>query len=212
MTHGTRPAARAALAAAAAFALAGCSGTHVGESWQCPLAQGASCASIADADPAVPKEARGDSRAGPSEAALALGTPLTRSPELRRSKTARDESLTKPACETGCGPFAWVARWLGIDEVEGAQAAGAETVGVETTGGPGATGVPPGPPPAPKSTESAAASAGALPASAVAPDAALREAEVIGRIWIAPFVDGAGVYREGAWVRAVLEPAAWRRP
>ena len=42
-----------------------------------------------------------------------------------------------------------------------------------------------------------------------APDA-LRTGEVVGRIWIAPFVDAGGVYREGAWVRAVLAPAAWR--
>ena len=38
--------------------LAGCSATHVGESWQCPLAQGSSCTSIAEADPAVPAAAR----------------------------------------------------------------------------------------------------------------------------------------------------------
>ena len=38
----------------------------------------------------------------------------------------------------------------------------------------------------------------------------LRTDEVVARIWIAPFVDGDGVYREASWVRAVLEPAAWR--
>ena len=38
----------------------------------------------------------------------------------------------------------------------------------------------------------------------------LREAEVVGRIWIAPFVDADGIYREGAYVRAVLAPAGWR--
>jgi len=43
-----------------------------------------------------------------------------------------------------------------------------------------------------------------------APDA-LRTGEVVGRIWIAPFVDAGGVYREGAWVRAVLAHAEWRR-
>ena len=40
----------------------------------------------------------------------------------------------------------------------------------------------------------------------------LREAEVVGRIWIAPFVDAGGIYREGAYVRAVLAPAGWRLP
>ena len=38
-----------------------------------------------------------------------------------------------------------------------------------------------------------------------------RTAEVIGRIWIAPYVDARGVYHEASWVRAVLEPAGWRR-
>ena len=30
------------------------------------------------------------------------------------------------------------------------------------------------------------------------------------RIWIAPFVDADGVYREASHVRVVLEPAGWR--
>ncbi len=41
--------------------LTGCAGSgHVGESWQCPLAQGTACASVSEADPAVraPGEAR----------------------------------------------------------------------------------------------------------------------------------------------------------
>ena len=38
----------------------------------------------------------------------------------------------------------------------------------------------------------------------------LRTDEVVARIWIAPFVDANGVYREAAHVRAVLEPAGWR--
>ena len=40
----------------------------------------------------------------------------------------------------------------------------------------------------------------------------LREPEFIGRIWIAPFVDGDGIYREGAYVRLVIAPARWRLP
>ena len=40
----------------------------------------------------------------------------------------------------------------------------------------------------------------------------LREAEVLGRIWIAPFVDANGIYREASHVRVVLEPAGWRLP
>ena len=38
----------------------------------------------------------------------------------------------------------------------------------------------------------------------------LRIGEVVARIWIAPFVDANGVYREAAHVRVVLEPAGWR--
>ena len=44
------------------------------------------------------------------------------------------------------------------------------------------------------------------------PSAALRTEEVVARIWIAPFVDANGLYREGSHVRAVLEPAGWRVP
>ena len=40
----------------------------------------------------------------------------------------------------------------------------------------------------------------------------VRTSEVIGRIWIAPYVDGHGIYHEAGWVRVVLEPARWRRP
>ena len=38
---------------AAALVLGGCSATHVGDAWQCPVAQGTDCTSVADADPAV---------------------------------------------------------------------------------------------------------------------------------------------------------------
>ena len=38
----------------------------------------------------------------------------------------------------------------------------------------------------------------------------LRTNEIVARIWIAPFVDAAGVYREASHVRVVLEPAGWR--
>ena len=40
----------------------------------------------------------------------------------------------------------------------------------------------------------------------------LRTGEVVARIWIAPFVDADGVYREASHVRVVLEPAGWRLP
>ena len=40
----------------------------------------------------------------------------------------------------------------------------------------------------------------------------LRTNEVVARIWIAPFVDANGVFREASHVRVVLEPAGWRLP
>ena len=42
------------------------------------------------------------------------------------------------------------------------------------------------------------------------PPAGQRTAERIGRIWIGPYVDGSGVYREASWVRVVIEPSRWR--
>ena len=58
---------------------------------------------------------------------------------------------------------------------------------------------------------SAALQGSAAPQGSGAPQG-LRTAEVIGRIWIAPYVDSGGVYHEASWVRVVLEPAGWKRP
>ena len=72
MTPATKPVTRRALPAAAlaALLLAGCSSGHVGESWQCPLADAGTCDSVAAADPAVP-----DTNAARN---AALGEPLWR--------------------------------------------------------------------------------------------------------------------------------------
>ena len=43
-------------------------------------------------------------------------------------------------------------------------------------------------------------------------DETLRTKEQVARIWIAPYVDEEGVYREAGWVRVVVEPARWRLP
>ena len=48
--------------------------------------------------------------------------------------------------------------------------------------------------------------------AAPGPVTGLRTEEVVARIWIAPFVDANGVYREASHVRAVLEPAGWSVP
>ena len=57
--------------------------------------------------------------------------------------------------------------------------------------------------------------AAALPAEPAAAEVGpqaddLRTGEVVARIWIAPFVDAGGVYREASYIRVVLEPAGWR--
>ena len=193
----------------AALALAGCSTGHVGESWQCPLAEGGTCESVAAADPAVP-----DPKA--AEAAV-LAEPLWR---VRGG--GRGEPPAAAPCPAGCGegldPFAWLARLFGggHDSGEGHASPVAEA------SGPAAADA------APEAVVAAIPPAGTKPRSAD-PDAALlpgepgpaqggphggelRTGEVVARIWIAPFVDADGVYREAAYVRAVLAPAGWRLP
>ena len=66
-----------------ALALAGCSSGNIGESWQCPLAKGGSCDSVAAADPAVPDPA-GDTGDGPRGAALAGARTSDRAGAARR--------------------------------------------------------------------------------------------------------------------------------
>ena len=164
---------------AAAVLLAGCSATHVGESWQCPLAQGTSCASIAEADPAVPASA--------ARPALLFGEPLH---EARRRP---DRSA---ACSGGCGPLAWLSGLFGAGARDDA---------------PPPSSTAPAPAAA---TGTAVAPAGVALSTAPAPatDTSFRVPEVLGRIWIAPFVDADGIYREAHWVRVVLEPAGWKLP
>jgi len=209
--------AAAALAALAALALAGCSATHVGEDWQCPLAQGEVCASVAAADPALPRtqgpEARAPETLVPAEGLDDDAPPYRPSPET--GAAAEDG-----ACASACGPLAWLAGLFagisgddGIGQPESGPASG---VAAETRT-PGASGA--------AATVAAAADpgTGATPplsdeADAAATDAdastgdAVRTGETVARIWIAPFVDAGGIYREGAWVRAVIAPAGWRLP
>ena len=202
MTHDTKHARNRATfpaAALAALVLAGCSSGNVGESWQCPLADAGTCDSVAAADPAVPDMSE------PRSAVLTEplwrvrgGDAGTVSPE--------NDAPCEAACDGGFDPFAWLARLFGAD-----------TDGGEKTAAPGPVRLLPPEGPAPAGPSEAPAS---LPAE---PDAAelhpiaedphagdLRTDEVVARIWIAPFVDVDGVYREASHVRVVLEPAGWR--
>ncbi|MDE2978250.1 MAG: TraV family lipoprotein [Acidobacteriota bacterium] len=202
MTQHTKHAPRrAALPAAtlAALLLAGCSSGNIGESWQCPLAKGGSCDSVAAADPAVP-DAGGRT---------VLGEPLWQARE--RAPEPRSETACTAGCDGGFDPFAWLARLFQAEAHEG----DAGTAGAPAQA-PSASVAQPSDPVSGGETDASAEPAPAvLPAepavAEVGPQADdLRTGEVVARIWIAPFVDAGGVYREASHVRVVLEPAGWR--
>ena len=192
MTHSISSVPRWTLpsAALATLLLAGCSSGHVGESWQCPLADAGTCDSVAAADPAVP------------DMEAARHTVLEESLWRVRNTLPPSPAVEAPcdaACDGGFDPFAWLARQFAPETVDREKAA---------TTGP-VRFLPPEAPTA--ATLPAAPEAAELhPVAEDPPGADLRTDEVVARIWIAPFVDADGVYREASWVRAVLEPAGWR--
>ncbi len=226
MTHPKTPAPRRAgvpAAALAALLLAGCAATHVGDEWQCPLPKGGSCGSVAEADPAVPDPAAGEN--------TVLREPLWR-PHAERAPGAPPGAGR--SCEAECGgfdPLAWLARLFGdgndgggeratAGEPEPARAAAERDAPAARTARETDTAASSAHPEGPDAARLEEPAAAALPAdpgrvrsesAQEDPDADdLRTEEVVARIWIAPFVDADGVYREAAWVRVVLEPAGWR--
>ena len=186
-------------AAIAALLLAGCSSGHIGDDWQCPLAAGGSCSSVAAADPAVPKTGAAQARV-PGQPLRLLPREWDADRMDRKDRSAASVAATR-SCEADCGfdPFAWLARLFGAEigedrpEAKDAKAAMTETA-----------------------PAMAAASSAGSPAVEETPAGNhpgaddLRTGEVVARIWIAPFVDAQGVYREASHVRVVLEPAGWR--
>ena len=191
--HVRRAAAVPAAAMAAALALAGCSATHVGDAWQCPLAQGNACGSVAAADPAVPGADGG--------APASIGDPLYR---VRGGNAPDAAPPAGRACDADCGdPFAWLARLFGADDDDNGPRENPSAT--ESAAPAGAA----NPAALPRSPAIPAAGAAALPARPDPGDGGLRTGEVVARIWIAPFVDADGVYREASHVRVVLEPAGW---
>ena len=210
MTHDTKHPRRMSLPAAAlaALLLAGCSTGHIGESWQCPLPEAGTCDSVAAADPAVP-DANG---AGDT----VLGGPHWR---VRGGDAGAVSPEVDTVCEAECGgfdPFAWLARLFEGETAGGEKAAASGPVRLPPVEAPAP--LPGGP--APADPEPGPAETAPFPAEPVAPElhaggedphgADLRTDEVVARIWIAPFVDAEGVYREASYVRVVLEPAGWR--
>ncbi|MXY39688.1 MAG: TraV family lipoprotein [Rhodospirillaceae bacterium] len=194
MTHMRRGPALPA-AAIAALLLAGCSSGHVGDSWQCPLATGGACASVAAADPAVPNAgaARGKALTGP----------------LWRQRAGAPKLPPPEPCESDCGsgfdPFGWLMRLFGGDKGEDRaateerepDAAAYDREPAETHARTGERETLPLPAEPERGQDDPSGDS-------------LRSGEVVARIWIAPFVDAGGVYREASHVWIVLEPAGWK--
>ena len=221
MTHSIRPwrGPRVVAGAAVLAALAGCSSTHVGESWQCPLAQGgivherrrrrsggagARRRSDGPARAALPGArrrkpgARSGGGAGPKDPAIANAAP---SPGWRGcSARIRKPAMIRPARNPPrryprSGPGA------ALPASTGERPAGDRQVDKGSVNE------------APVHDDPAPGDTAAIEAAAMdTPGDDLREAEIVGRIWIAPFVDGDGIYREAGWVRLVIAPARWRLP
>ena len=142
--------------------LTGCAGSaHVGESWQCPLAQGTACASVSEADPAV--------------AATSEARETTSTTPLRPTETTGTSFLSDI--------LTWFAELFSPSE-DDEEVATAEPLIIP----------------------------GAAKETPAEPNENLRTKERVARIWIAPYVDTGGVYREGHWVRVVVTPARWRLP
>ena len=187
-------------AALAALLLTGCSSGHIGDSWQCPLATGGACDSVAAADPAVPdrQAARGTMRREP----------------LWRPPAGAPEALAPEPCESDCGggfdPFGWLMRLFGAGEKDGPSAK-AKSPSAADAARPAEIGPEPAVP-ADVPLPAEPAPGGDSPGSDSPRGDNLRTGEVLARIWIAPFVDANGVYREASHVRVVLEPAGWRLP
>ena len=208
-TFDTRAPRRTAMPKAAVLAvtlgavlLGGCSSGHVGESWQCPLATGGSCGSVAAVDPAVPDTGHG----------TVLDAPLWK---------PRDNTLAAPEgtvctgnCGNGSGPFGWLGRLFSNRDGDAGPDAREEESEPENVVPDAGSAIPSA---AWGGTATASSALPAEPTLALhdtdvnGPDRDdLRTDEVVARIWIAPFVDGNGVYREAGHVRVVLEPASWR--
>ncbi len=175
--------------------LASCGAGHVGEAWQCPLTQGSQCISVERADPAVRPLAQPTALAplaldsarvsGAETTGTASAAAAVQGPDARDGAASEKHEF----CSSSCNPVGRLWRWLtgGDSRIS----AGAGDVATEAA--------PP--------EETSSAHVTGIPTVADA-----RILEKIGRVWIAPWVDAAGVYREGAWVRIVLSPATWRRP
>ena len=177
------------LVALIGIGLGGCAATNVGNSWQCPLVQGSACARVAEADPAAPQRV---SMGTPADVGTATESSAVRARRYRNGTGARVPATgsasrpraSEPTCRGSCRPQDRPARNAGStdDEPVGRSDTQAETASQDDD---------------------------------LKPEGSWRESartpEVLGRIWIAPYVDAAGVYHEASWVRVVIEASGWRK-
>lgn len=96
---------------AAVLLLGGCSATHVGDAWQCPVAQGTACASVAEADPAVTSSGKDH------------GPRIPGPPEYVGDQ---ETGGLGSGCDEECSPLAWLANWFNISDAVGARTASVE--------------------------------------------------------------------------------------
>ncbi len=176
--------------------LGGCAASHVGSAWQCPLVQGQPCVSVAEVDPAGAGARQAGAREGNTVAVPVSETPLYRTESVTKDE-ANDTAAEPPrtGCRGGCRPFAWLRR-LGRHGTGAPLDAGAGEADTDT-GEPG------------EALEMRHTETSTVLDPKVGD---LRTPEVIGRIWIAPYVDAHGVYHEASWVRVVFEAAGWKLP
>ena len=182
MTVLNRTAPRALMGMLAAFAIGGCAATHVGNTWQCPLVQGSVCARVAEVDPAAPKRV---SMEAPADAATATEPSAVRARRYRNGTGARAPATrAAAAARTRESEPTCRGNCRPQDRPDEASA-GQQRTQVGTA-----------------SQDDDLKPEGSWRGGARTP-------EVLGRIWIAPYVDTSGVYHEASWVRVVIEPADW---
>ncbi len=170
----------AAAALAGALLLGGCAATNVGNTWQCPLIQGSVCARVAEADPAAPKRV---SMEAPADASTATEPSAVRARRYRNATGARTPA-TRAAARVRVSEPTCRGNCRPQDRPDEAPA-GQQRTQVGT------------------------ASEGDELESGASWRESARTPAVLGRIWIAPYVDTSGVYHEASWVRVVIEPAGW---
>ena len=123
---------RAALGLLGALALGGCAAGTVGDDWQCPLAQGQVCTSVAAADPAVADSAKPED--------LPVRAPA-------RQMRAAGPGEPGPGCGWDCDVLAWLGRAFGAAPDDAGtptaadQAAADPEVSAPGTGAPAADGL-----------------------------------------------------------------------